>query len=358
MGQGNRRMVGGQVVVVTKDDVVCVGLDVHVKSFHVAIWKNGQIVWQGVIPAKAEVLIKLLAGVRAGLKKVVYEAGPTGYGLARALAREGIPVEVAAPSEIKRKSGKEAKSDRIDSRKLAEMASKGDLKYVRIPTEEEEADRQVVRLRDQLVDRRRKARQQIRGFMLQYGLETPRGLNQWSRKAVEELAAVPLRRELRYCLDKMLEEEEALRAKIQEIEKEISRLANEKRYVVKMDLVCSHPGVGRTVAMEFLTEVYRPGRFAHAGQVSKYVGLAPLRWSTGETAKDLGTNKSGRKRLRSMLIEAAWTWVRHDARARATYKHLAAQTASGKKAIVAMARKLVVNLWTMLCDGTFYREAA
>ena len=109
MGQGNRRVVGGQVVVATKDDVVFVGLDVHVKSFHVAIWKNGQIVWQGVIPARAEVLIKLLAGVRAGLKKVVYEAGPTGYVLARALAKEGLPVEVAAPSEIKRKSGKEAK---------------------------------------------------------------------------------------------------------------------------------------------------------------------------------------------------------------------------------------------------------
>ena len=92
---------------------------------------------------------------------MVYEAGPVGFGLVRRLRAAGFDADVIAPSKIPALPGAEPKSDRLDGRKLAMFSLKGLLQPVRVPTEQEEADRQVVRLREQLVRKLRSVRQQI-----------------------------------------------------------------------------------------------------------------------------------------------------------------------------------------------------
>lgn len=137
---------------------------------------------------------------------MVYEACPTGYSLARALRQADFDVQVIAPSRTPKSSGQEVKSDRLDSRWQAMWSAKGLLQPVRIPTEQEEADRQLFRLRHQIVAKWRRVKQQIKSLLLQYGLAQPEGLGCWSRQAVAALRQLQLAPHLRFTLDMFLED--------------------------------------------------------------------------------------------------------------------------------------------------------
>ena len=111
-------------------------------------------------------------------------------------------------------------------------------------------------------------------------------------------------------------------------------------------------------AAAFRLELPEPQRFDHEGQVARMAGLAPMVRQSGEARREGGLLKSGNARLRTVLVEAAWRWVRYDEAAASRYRHLVGNTGSGKKAIVAMARRLGVLLWRLSVHGEPYRPAA
>ncbi len=183
-----------------------VGVDVHKRAYHVAVLSDRRgylATW--VQSANPALLCDRLRPIRKQVARVVYEAGPTGFTLARWLRRADLAADVIAPSKVPSMPGAEPKSDRLDCRRLALYAQKGLLTAVRVPTAEEEADRQVVRLREQLVRKLRSAQQQIKAFLLQHGLAEPQGLAHWSAAAVEELSRRELVDQLRFCLDLLLD---------------------------------------------------------------------------------------------------------------------------------------------------------
>ena len=135
----------------TSQDKLYVGLDVHKKSISVAIWLNDALAITFTTSAESARLIQQLQPLKKAIQWIVYEAGPTGYGLARALEKANLPVQVISPAHTPQPAKRQSKTDRLDCRKLAEYAAKGLLQPVTIPTEQEEADRQLQRLRDQLV---------------------------------------------------------------------------------------------------------------------------------------------------------------------------------------------------------------
>lgn len=104
---------------------------------------------------------------------MAYEAGPTGFGLARELSGHGFNNTVVAPSHIPTLPGKQPKTDGLDCRKLARMAAKGMLRGVYVPSEQQEDDRQVLRLREQFVPDLRRAKHLIKSFLLQHGIAEP-----------------------------------------------------------------------------------------------------------------------------------------------------------------------------------------
>ncbi len=157
----------------TKDDDVYVGIDAHKESYSVAIWLNDAPAIDFVMPADNTKLVKFLEKVRIGLKMVVYEAGPTGYTLARCLQKAALPIKVIAPSKTPRQSARDSKTDRIDARTLAKYAAKGLLRTIAIPTKQQEADRQLTRAREQMVSKQPRVKLQIKSFLLQYGIKQP-----------------------------------------------------------------------------------------------------------------------------------------------------------------------------------------
>ena len=343
---------------VTKRDQVYVGLDVHKRSIYAAIRVNGVEVKTHSMPAEPVMVVKLLEKYRPGLKKVVYEAGPTGYGLARRLLKEGFPAEVIAPGKMLKAAQEGAKSDRLDCRKLAEYAQKDLLKAVTIPTEEQEGHRQLMRLRNSVIEKRKRVKQQIKSFLLQHGVQEPSGLEYWNLSALFELKELKLSGALRYTLDSYIRELLFWADELKKVNSQLKELVKSEGYEEKARLLRSHPGVGEVTTVQMLTEVYQPERFNNPKQVTAYVGLAPMVRQSGESRKEGPLAKGGRGTLRAALVESAWTWIRLEKKAAKAYAKLVKNTGSANKAIVAMARKLLVHLWVMLVRREAYRPMA
>jgi transposase len=338
---------------------VHVGVDVHKASYSVALFSDGRgLIATWVQPARPEILVERLRPIREGIAQVVYEAGPTGFALARGLRAEGFNAQVIAPSKLLAPVGPEAKSDRLDCRRLAQLSAKGLLHPVRVPTEQEEADRQVLRLRELLVRKAHAVQSQIKSFLLQHGLAEPAGLGHWSKKSVAALRGLALLPELRFCLDLLLDELAHAQEQVKCVTVRLKELAEAERHRKAVATMCSVPGVGVLTAAAFRLELPEPERFAHEGQVARMAGLAPQVRQSGQTRREGGLLRAGNARLRTVLVEAAWTWVRYDEAAARRYRQLVGNTGSGKKAIVAMARRLGVLLWRLSVHDEPYRAVA
>ena len=347
----------GKTIGFLRDERVDVGVDVHKSSYSVTMWSEPRQanVSQWVQPADPAVLIQRLQSCNGHIRRVVYEAGPTGYGLARALRQADFDVQVIAPSRTPKSTGQEAKSDRLDSRRLAMGSAKGLLHPVRIPTEEEEADRQIFRLRHQIVAKRRRVKQQIKSFLLEHGLAQPEGLSCWSRQGVAALRPLKLSPQLRLTLDMLLDDLAHYEAQFKKADEALKTLASQRHHRRAVRAMQTVPGVGPVTAMAVRTELIAPERFTNGRQVAAMTGLAPLVSRTGKTVREGGLMKSGNTRLRTMLIEAAWRWVAKDAWARERFGQLIHNTGEPKKAIAAMARRLIIILWRISVTGQAYR---
>lgn len=211
-------------------DQVVVGLDVHKRTVYAAVRCNGQELTTWVMPMRAKTVVASLEPMKVALKMILYEAGPTGYGLARALRKAGLPAQVVAPGKTPQPAYRGSKTDRLDCRKLAEYAEKGLLKCITIPTELEEADRQVVRLRDPLVVKLRQAQQQIKSLLLQQAIAEPAGPAHWTHESVEALKQERLSDQIRLALDVPVEDLEPLMALKQRVEAHLSGRMKQKRH--------------------------------------------------------------------------------------------------------------------------------
>jgi len=336
----------------TAEDEIYVGVDVHKRHYHVAIWHNGRIGCVYSMSSDNNKLLRDIQPIRGSLKSIVYEAGPTGYGLVRLLRSANLPAEVVAVSKTPRMTDTSAKTDRLDCQQLAEYAAKELLTFVAIPTEQQEADRQVVRLRDQLTSKRKRIMQQVKSFLLQHSISWPGG--NWSKILIERLRQLDISSELRFTLDQYLDEYEFFCNKIAETETKLRQIFSSERHSAAVEIFKSHPGVGNIVAWEYRAEMFNITRFSEPKQISKYTGLCPRISRSGQTCRQGPITKTGRRQLRAMLVQAAWAWYRRDPHARQIYNRLLHNTGNGKKAIVGLAKRIAIHLWRMLCDGCLY----
>ncbi len=338
----------------TSDDELYVGIDVHKKSYHLAFWLNDAPAIDFVMPSDNKKVAQILQKFRNAIMLIVYEAGPTGYSLARQLKDSNLPVKITAPSMTPRQAAPQSKTDSLDCKKLAKYAAKGILKYVTIPTKQQEADRQLTRLRQQIVEKLKRIKIQIKSFLLQHGIEQPKGLVSWSLPAIQRLKRLQLSKHLRFCLDMMLEQLLFVTTQLKDAEKTIKEAFNKGPLATKTKILITHPGVGPVIANQFCTEIFNPKRFKDKTELAKYVGLAPSVRQSGQTLRDGPILKTGRPQLRSNLIQGAWAWVAKDPHARKTFYKLVHNTGHKNKAITAMARKLAIHLWKMASENKPY----
>jgi len=317
-----------------------VGLDVHKRSYHVALRRGDGVSESWVATANPLALARQLAPKSERVKLVVHEAGPTGYSLERVLKESGYPVAVVAPSKIPRPITQQAKTDRLDCLKLAEYAAKGMIEPITTPGVEETAERAVLRRRNQLVDSCRKIKQRIKAFLLFHGIEEDIELRNWAESAKRRLAKLDLDPDLKLVMTSLLRELLHEEGELTLTDKQLARIAKRKKHAEAVKNLKTVPGVGNVAAMAFRMELFRPERFQRAEQICAYLGLAPAVQQSGEKRRGGWRMQSGQKRLRSLLIEAAWMWRAKDPWARDKYNQHLGRCGIAQKAITALARRL------------------
>lgn len=337
------------------EETIYVGIDVHKVAWDVTVRTEDVELSVARIPGTWECLEKILTPYRAtkGVK-AVYEAGFSGFWLYRKITAWGGECLVTPPSHLPQESGNRVKTDRKDSRKLAHLLSKGLLRGIYVPSEEELSHRDVFRRRQGLMADRTRVMNRIRSKLLFLGIGLPEELGDWSKAFLKHLKGLRLTdRWEEEGFARLLEEYTSLSQLIDEQTKLLKELAKTPSYQTNVALLKSFPGMGVTTAMALLLELGDVSRFRQGDQLSAYAGLSPSQYSSGEKVRLGHITGMGKHMLRSLLVELSWRAVSQDSALGDHYRTLCARS-GGKRAIVAIARRILQILRRMLLDQKPY----
>ena len=237
-----------------------------------------------------------------------YEAGPTGYELARVLRAAGMRCEVIAPSLIPARPGDRVKTDRRDARRLALLFRAGQLSAVRIPTVAEEAVRDLCRARADMVIDRTRARHRLGKFLLRHG-RVWRGGDNWTLRHQVWIRAQRFEeRALNETLGHYQATLTAREAAVDAIEADLAQWYDREPFADAVHRLAAYRGVTELGGLTFASEVCDWRRFPTAGMFMAFTGLVPSEDSSGERTRRGGITHAGNTHLRVQLVEAAWAY--------------------------------------------------
>jgi transposase len=282
-----------------------VGLDVHARSV-VAVGLDGvtgEVFKQTLIPS-SEVVIDWLR-VLPGPVAVTYEAGPTGFGLARAVTAAGIRCVVAAPSKLTRPAGDRVKTDAKDALLLAQLLQVGQISPVRVPTVTEEAARDLVRSREDVRGDLMRARHRVSKLLLRHG-HVYSGGKAWTGAPQAWLKRIRFDQpgtQAAYEAD--LETVEFALTRRDRLDAAIAAMAADSEFTAVTRNLCCLRGVSTLTGFALAVEIGDWDRFTGAS-IGAYLGLVPSEHSSGQSRRQGGITKSGNSHVRRLLVEAAW----------------------------------------------------
>jgi transposase len=282
-----------------------VGLDVHARSV-VAAAIDGVTgeVFRARLTASAD-QIRGWIGDLPGPVAVAYEAGPTGFGLARALSAAGVRCVVAAPSKLQCPVGDRVKTDARDAMHLARLLRMGEVAAVVVPTAEQEAARDLVRAREDARGDLMRARHRLSKLLLRQGIVYSGGRawtgahDGWLRGQRFATAATALAFECDY--EAML----ATRARRDRLDAAITAMAAGSEFTPVVHRLACLRGVSTLTAFALAVEIGDWHRFTGA-TVGSFVGLVPSEYSSGASRVQGSITKTGNTHARRLLVEAAW----------------------------------------------------
>lgn len=290
---------------------VHVGLDVHKDSISIGVAQPGREAGRLLsklghhLPKLLKLLDKL--GTPAQLH-VVYEAGPTGFGLARSLLAKGYGCEVIAPSKTPRRSGERVKTDTRDCIMLAEYSRSGALRAVWIPDASDEAIRDLSRAREDAINARHQARLQLKSFLLRHDVRYA-GKTSWGpahyRWLAEQAfgAGAAQTAFTEYCLTV-----QAADQRVQRLTQALEGSAAQWRFADVVAALQALRGVAMVTAIGLVAEIGDLSRFDHPRKLMGYLGLVPCEHSSGERTRRGSITKTGNQHARRLLTEAAWQY--------------------------------------------------
>jgi len=333
-----------------------IGVDVHKLTYYAGLLTSAGQRVEFSCPADPAGFIRQLKDMGIRILGMAYESGPTGYELAWQCQEAGLPIMVAAASKIPRPIAAGGKTDRLDGRRLAEYLAKGMLKGITIPSREEFSLRELERGRQQLINARKKLRQQIKSFLLKNHIEAPPGLTQWTKSGMEALKRLKFgHSHLRLTMDSYLRQLEFTLQEIEGTKVALSReiLSQGKEEQIKN--LKTIPGVGDTISHTFTVEIFRPERFDRAEEICAYVGLAPIVSQSGQSKVTARLHRVGQFYLRSILVEAAWILIGKEGYYRQIYNKIRSKTNLPQKAVIAVARRLLTIMWRVAVEKRAYQ---
>lgn len=355
------------------DSLTHVGLDVHKESTAVALLRVGEIEPDHrVIGSTPQALSKLVSKIGTDGVVFCYEAGPCGFGPYRILTKLGARCEVIAPSLIPRRAGDRVKTDRLDARNLARLHRAGELTPIRVPSELEEAVRDLVRVREDMKLDRRLAIQRTKAFLLRRGIRAAKGWHtghgEWARGIrFDEPAA-------QEAFDALLAAVQTREVQLRSLDAKIDEWSLREPLADSVARLRTMRGIDTLTAATIASEVCDFRAFPSAPAFMAFTGLVPSEHSSGEKTRRGSITKAGNQHVRRVLVEAAWSyryrpaigyelrrrqqdqpqnviahsWVAqhrlHDKFNRVAARH------DRRVAVVAVARELAGFVWGLMTD--------
>jgi transposase len=331
-------------------------LDVGAQKYVFTMQYDGALP-EGTRTLVPEQFLPLVLKLRAKAKRIVvcYEAGFSGFSLARNLIKEGIECFVMAPINLdEQKTG--VANDRLDSRRILGRldrliaGNRDALTPVRIPTPEEEIRRSLPRQLEQFQEEKRRLQAQGRALLYYLGRTVPGAW--WQARPWAQLEK-ELPEQVRDCLA-------GYRRLLTAVNTEIAALIKhlEDHPAPRAETLKELPvGLGSLTWEVINAEIMDWLRFTNRRQPGKFCGLIPRESSTGQSVCQGHITKIGNPRIRQLLVETAWRFLRFQSEYHAIKKWRAVlrQTKSKglrKKAVVAVARLLIIDLWRLATGQT------
>ncbi|TCO13844.1 transposase [Kribbella steppae] len=282
-----------------------VGLDVHARSVVAAAIDGvtGELVQARLAPSH-EHIRSWLRDLPAPVA-VAYEAGPTGFGLSRALTTAGIRCEVVAPSKLQRPSGDRVKTDAKDAIHLARLLRLDEFVSVSVPGVEQEAARDLVRAREDCRGDLMRARHRLSKLLLRQGIVYSGGQawtgahDAWLRRQRFDSPAVQLTFESDY--DAVL----TVQARRDRLDQAITMMAADSEFTPSVRRLGCLRGVSTLTGFALAVEIGDWHRFT-GNTIGSFVGLVPTEYSSGQSRVQGSITKTGNTHVRRLLIEAAW----------------------------------------------------
>jgi len=292
-------------------------------------------------------VVELCCSLR-GPTRAAYEAGPTGYGLARALHTAGVGCVVAAPGKIERPAADKVKTDQRDAERVLRLLMIDALRPVRVPSGEEEALRDVVRAREAIRGDLMRARQRLSKLLLRHDVRYEDTASVWTVSHRGWLTEIDLgERGAQVTLLGYLGAIDAIVIRRDALEKTIAELIPGSPWEQTVARLRCLRGVDTLSAVGLCAEVGEFQRFAKAGQLMSYVGLTPSEDTSGEKRRLGSITKTGSRHARRMLVEAAWHYRRAPAKGQSLRRRQDGQPAHIIE-ISWQAQRRLHNVWQRL----------
>jgi transposase len=301
-----------------KGQNIYVGIDVHLKSWSVAVLSEHSVLKKFSQNPNAEALHKFLTSNYPGATyHSVYEAGFCGFWIHRRLMKLGINNIVLNPADVPTMSKEKLrKTDAVDCNKLAgELRSKSS-SGIYVPEEAILEMRSLIRLRNQIVKDITREKNRIKSLLRFHGIEIPEeftklSVGNWSKRFLKWLQEPDLATEYgKKTLELHIDSFVRLRATLLQETRAIREISGKEPFRETIRLLTSVPGIGITTAILLMVELDDITRFSDSAKLAAFIGLTPMCHSSGE--KDGTGDITIRKHamLRCSLIEAAWVAIR------------------------------------------------
>ena len=351
---------------------VYVGMDTSMREIVCGVLQPGREVPVVERIPNDEESVRRLIGKLGGrrLLSVCYEAGPSGYELHRLITSMGVACQVIAPSLVPKGASDRVKTDRRDAVRLTLALRAGMLTAVRVPSPSEEAVRDLVRARGDLLDDRKRMQQRLNAFLLRHG-RTWGGGAKWTlahrlwvdRQRFGEPA-------LQEALDAYRGGLEAREAELRAAEARLSAWAGREPLAAGVARLSAYRGIAELTALTLAAEVVDWHRFPSARAFMGFTGLIPSEYSSGARSRRGSITKAGPEGVRTALAESAWSYRYRPAvgatlrrrqagagagtlarswkaqqRLHATWKKMTARGKPSGVAVTAVARELAGFVW-------------
>ncbi len=298
-----------------------------------------------------------------------YEAGRDGFWLHRQLRALGIENHVvdAASIEVSRRA-RRAKTDRLDAKALLEklvryaQGERGVWRVVRVPTLEWEDLRQLHREREQLRGERNRHRNRLSSKLVAQGIRLP--IDGQFMRHLEEAKlfdgrAVP--EHLKGGLEREWERLQVVQAQLKALEAHIRGLIKADGALKSVHALMLHTGVGWVGAWTLVLEVLGWREIANRRELASLVGLVPTPYNSGTMVRDQGISKAGNRRVRALMIQLAWLWLRYQPNSKHS-RWFQERFGGGSKrqrriGIVGLARRVLIDLWRFVDAGVVSQGA-